>query len=535
MSLLPSVFDRREALHVATPHERTTPVTEGIRVLVVQIGGLSETLAEQMPTLRALREHGAHGALRSGDYGAAADVLWRTGAGPQLSGAVLVAEKAQPAVADSLSAAAQRAGLLALELSADGSDDGERMAAALSALAAQPPHLLWLSLSDLEVAVQAAGPAADETVSMALTLDARLRALVEASDLSDTCLVVVASEAPGATLRNRQEPVVLVCMAGAGIVAGPFETADGTALAPTLAALLGIAPPALCEGDVLPGTLALKAPARAQWSLVHAEQHAHLACAWLAALDGEMSATLESDLAAGAACLEAGNLPCAEQLARFALNTARSAMTDASTARLATERLHRTPLALLAVVLPALVWLLRADRLRWYLFACALLVPLIVVALELRGPESVNPTALLPLRAFLRRTATRIALALAPSILLALLGCALSVRRSAQPSVLELGIALCVYGMQVLYLLVLPAIVGFVAYGLSVRWHPPAPNLLYAHIAALLYALLAGGVLSVLPWPTLLLAAPAVRRGRNKPLKRLNFLEESHAHRRNWK
>ncbi|NLG29079.1 MAG: hypothetical protein GX557_14305 [Chloroflexi bacterium] len=534
-SLLPSVFGHREALRVATPLERPAPVAEGVRVVVVQIGGLSDALAEQMPTLQALREHGAHGALRGADYGGATDELWRTGAGAQLSGAVLVTEEAQPAVADSLIAAVQRAGLLALELPADGSNDGERMAAALSALAAQPPHLLWLSLIDLEAAVRAASPAADETVSAALTLDARLRALAEAIDLADTCLVVVVGEAPGAALSNRQDPVASVCLAGAGIVPGPFETADGRALAPTLAALLGIAPPALCEGDALLGTLALEAPARAQWSLAQAEQRAHLARAWLAALGGDLSATIESDLAAGAACLEAGNLPCAEQLARFSLNAARTAMNDASATRLATERLHRAPLALLAVMLPALLWLLRADRLRWHLFACALLVPLVAVTLELRGPEAANPTALLPLSAFLRRTATRTALALAPSIVLALLGCALSARRSAQPSVLELGIALCVYGMQVLYLLLLPAIAGFAAYGLSVRWYLPAPDLLYAHIASLLYALLAGGVLCVLPWPALLLAVPAVRRGRDKPLKRLNLLEESYAHRRDRK
>ncbi len=531
--LLPTVFGQRPTVHVSDLHAGPGLAVER-RVVVLTVGNLSEDALALMPTLRALRYQGAYGSLQPGAY-AATQPSWTTlvsGAGPAMNGSALVADWPGPLPADDLVSAARRAGrrVTVCGYGASALGDDAHVAQALEALAEDPPDLLWLQLADPGVPPVGAG-SRDVLLGPLTHLDAQISALLEAIDLEQGCLIVASVTTPeGLVGDDGPFPLVLV---GSGIYSGPLGAVEQTAFAPTVAALLGVAPPALCEGDALLTALTLDDAQRAAWLLLQARQRASLAEAWLAAREAPaLGAQVSTDIEVGTACLQAGNVPGAGQLARFALNAARGAIDTAAEARLASDRLYRMPLALLLVLLPLLWWASRRIHLRWYLLACAATVPLVYYGLYQWLGFGCELRALADVRSYVRSAAGHMSLAVAPGTLLALTGCGSRFWLSKQRSVRTLSGDLLAYGLQVCYLICLPAVVCFAAHGPAIGRHVPSAQALCVHVTSLLHGLLAAIGLTVLSWLVLLLALPAAAARRQGTIERLNVLEVSDAHRR---
>lgn len=534
--LLPTVLGQRPVPQVGQQQAEPGLATER-RVVVVTVSDLSEEQLALMPTLRALRYQGACGSLKTAEY-AATQPSWTTlvsGAGPALNGGALVAGWPVPVPPDDLVSAARRAGrrvsLCGYGASALGDD--AHLAAALQALAADPPDLLWLQLGEPGTMSPMGVGSQSDLLGTASRRDAQIGALLEAVDLARTCLVVASVTAPGdGGARALAEPAPLL-LVGAGVQAGQLGAVESTTFAPTVSALLGIAPPALCDGDALLSALALSEGERAAWSLLQAGQSAALAEAWSASIGAPvLSAQVASDLTAGRECLQAGNARGAAQLARFALEAARAALAGAAESRLAAERLYRLPLVVLLVLLPPALWASRRVHLRWFLLACAATVPLVYYGLYRWLGYGCELAALADLRGWVRDAARHVLLALAPGTLLALTGCGSSFWVGKQRSVTTLCGDLLAYALQVCYLICLPAVICFAAHGPALSWYVPSALALSLHVTSLLHTLLAAGGLLVLAGLALLLALPTAA-GRRKPSRaRLNLVEASDAHRR---
>jgi 2,3-bisphosphoglycerate-independent phosphoglycerate mutase len=138
--------------------------------------------------------------------------------------------------------------------------------AALALLRDRRPDLAFLELHAVDEAGHGWGATSAEYRAAAALADDELRRIVQALDLAQATLVVTADHGhvPAGGHGGPEAPVMEVplVMTGAGVRAGARGAASQVDLAPTLAALLGVAVPASNQGRPLLDALTLDAAGR---------------------------------------------------------------------------------------------------------------------------------------------------------------------------------------------------------------------------------------------------------------------------------
>jgi hypothetical protein len=366
----------RTPFGLATPDARTTEPLVG-QVVIVLVDGLAYHASRSMPFLNELRAKGADLECRIGlpSLSLPGRSVLMTGAWQEIHGQA-TNFNARPLPVEHLFLTARRRGLdTALAAGSDPQllfsphvaerivyprlDKGESRS--LERLEAE---LLWMGettrallrdkrpqlfLMDYTIADEAGhgwGAASPQYRAAAAAVDAEIRKLAGQIDFRRAVLMVTSDHGhtPSGGHGGPEEDVMRVplVMAGGPLQAGATGTCEQVDVAPTVAALLGVAIPASNQGRPLLGVLAL-APAVRQ-AIVQAlhEQRSRFVAHYLARLNGDTAAVAGAPVAVGV-----------DALARVA--------GQAKEQRMAADARRRliAPLAVLAVI-AALGALLRA-------------------------------------------------------------------------------------------------------------------------------------------------------------------------------
>jgi hypothetical protein len=265
--------------------EPTSPLVQ--QVVLVLVGGLTYEASLDMPYLNTLREQGLE-APCLGQYPSYSQGVWTTlitGAGPEISDAPLVnlpPEELGFLTVDNLFTEAQRADLITAiagsqwwELmvpesvvdrgffvsSGDAEGDNQVSQAALQWLNNVPPNLLLVHFSQVDAAGQAYGTASQEYKDAVQQVDSLLREIIRAISLRRNVLVVASDHGylAGGGHGGADKEVVLtpLVMVGTRIQPGTHDQVDQWDIAPTIAALLGLAVPSAAQGEILFDALAM--------------------------------------------------------------------------------------------------------------------------------------------------------------------------------------------------------------------------------------------------------------------------------------
>jgi hypothetical protein len=251
------------------------------RVVMVILDGLTLAASRQLPNLDELRGRGASFRADAGfpTYSRAVDHVLLTGV-DQEAGGVRLNSFVGPSRFDNLAARARAAGLRTTVVgnslpmigdlfgaSFDRAVFGAGFDRELQDALERPGGLLVVHLAQVDLAGHAHGAASAEYRAAARTVDARLGRIVAALDLKRDAVVVVADHGHlargghgGAEPEARMVPLVL---AGAGVRRSPEGEARLIDVAPTVAALLGLAPPGQLRGRPLLDVLELTEQERA--------------------------------------------------------------------------------------------------------------------------------------------------------------------------------------------------------------------------------------------------------------------------------
>lgn len=262
----------------------TPPPALTSRVVLVVVGGLRTDTSLELPALSLLRQQGAWRTLTLPvpNYDPSSWATLLTGTAPAEHGVVspgAAAAPAVPTVLDQAKAASLTTALAAtrpwsalvpqsvdLDLLVDpAAPDADQAALEQAQTAVQArANLTVVYLGGPERAALAAGGGSRAYLSAASAADGQLAQLLASINLRETTVLVTSdhgvTSSGGSGGGEPEVRQVLLVAAGKGIVAGHFPDAQGEDLAPTLSALLGLAPPAGAAGQPLVDMLAYAGP-----------------------------------------------------------------------------------------------------------------------------------------------------------------------------------------------------------------------------------------------------------------------------------
>ncbi len=385
-----------------TPGETGPPLAS--RLVIVIIDGLRSDALSVMPFTDELwaRSASAIVNLPPPTYAEAGWYTLLTGATPELLGLPLLPDPAQPFPSLpvgsllALNAAAGRTCAVALHATwrsllpadwcaaqlfvpgedatadqqiADGARDMER----------GRPALMLVHFSQLKTVGQTYGATDVRYRQSAQALDGMVRQVVEPA-LADGAAVAILSshglskrgDTGGAEAAVVRVPFFLM---GPGIIAGGYGSLNGVDVAPTLAALIGLPVPTLAQGRVRYDLLAADQSWQTGRQLRMATQRVQLAQRYLATwgASSEELSRLSEMIAQAERAFQGGDAQAAWQKADAALQMADEVMQQAKHARLTRERLPRLLLAVAALGLSGVLWLLWRRRYRLPVLGAALL------------------------------------------------------------------------------------------------------------------------------------------------------------------
>jgi hypothetical protein len=241
--------------------------------------------------------------------------------------------------------------------------------AALPAITDNQTNLVLVHLTQLDQAARQpeglAGPAYQQAAAQ---INSDLKKISTAIDFSDTVLIVLADHGHiesgghgGAEVEIVWQPFFMV---GAKVIPGDYSEIRQTDIAPTLAALLGTAPPMMAQGRILTEMLRLSEYDQAILQLALAEQRVALAEAYQTLLTGQASNAprLVNDLDYAQATFAQKNIQGAIQLAQLTREEADTVMNTTRTGQIQTGQIIR----LLVSALGLLVWFMVMWRRRGY-------------------------------------------------------------------------------------------------------------------------------------------------------------------------
>jgi hypothetical protein len=480
--LMTSLYAYRSPLH-SSPPAPGQPVgqPDTRRVVFVLIDALRNDTSRNlqvMPFLNELRQRGAQATMHSRppSYSEPGYTVLLTGAWPDVSdGPTINLDYAQipTFTQDDLFSAAHRAGLKTAvsgydwfqklipqnAVNASFYTPGEDQAAdrqvvdeALPWLKDGGYQLVLIHIDQVDYAGHHEGGPQDPRWDAAATrADTLLREIAATLDLNkDTMLVVSDHGQIDQGGHGGQDPIVLLepfVLAGAGVKPGNYGDVNMVDVAPTLAALLGTDIPASSQGHVRTEMLNLPPEKLAAIQSQLEAQQAQLVQAYQTAIGQTVAVQLGADTVA---------------VHQVALDAARAA-------RLRSERLPRSILALAGLLIPALVLIRYRSRVVLWLLGGGVLYVLLFnlryAVLDRRTYSLSSVTGATDLILYCAITA---ALALLIAWLVVMVGQKAFRTGAGQTASLSLGLALVT-----IYLLALPVLWSFFLNGALVTWTLP--------------------------------------------------------------
>jgi Type I phosphodiesterase / nucleotide pyrophosphatase len=493
-ALLDSMFAYRSPLRASPPAPGAAlgqPMTS--RVVLVIVDALRDDTSRKpdvMPFLNELRGRGAWATMRS-QPPSWSEPSWTTigtGAWPEINDAPpinLEYDKIWPWTQDNIFAAAKRAGLKTAVsgynwwekfISSDlrdagfftyGEDDAadrDVVNAAMPWLTGGGYQLVLIHLDQVDYAGHHQGGPRDPRWNAAATrADGMLKQIAGALDFKKDALIVLSDH--GQIDRGGhggQDPIALVepfVMTGSGVKPGQYPDVKMVDIAPTIAVLLGTNIPASSEGKPL-----------TQMLDVDVSRQTQINAAWNGQQDGVASAY---EKAIGAP--------------RQSGATAQERIAAAQHGRQVGADLLRLVITLVVTLVGAgvLIWK-RSRDVAMFLLAAVLYVALynVIFAVITGNVYSMSTVPIAGATAFVIQIAEYTLIAVIPAWFVAMLFSG-AFRRGA------LHAAQATYGFAfiTLYLLFLPALLGFAVNGAMTTWRLPDPLLIFLHFTNLIQAM----------------------------------------------
>lgn len=504
--------------------ESTSPSVQ--QAVLIVVSGLNYDASLEMPFLNSLREKGAD-ALCRGYYPSYSQTAWITlvsGAGPELNDAPLVDlphDQLRFTTVDDLFAEAKRAGLTTALLGfqwwekmipeqaidhslfvveEDAGADEQLASTALTLMANLPPNLMVIQFSQVSHAATTYGSDSSQYRDAVQRADSLLQDLAGAISLRRNVLVVTSDHGyladgghGGADAQVIFTPLV---MAGGRIVPGEYGVVDQADIAPTIAALLGLAAPSAAEGDILFDALLMdEAESTEKW-VAWAQQKVDLSDVYLESIGRPgLSSGTKGDAEVAYSSLLVRNYGSARRLASFAVQSATEEMAAGRVQRIVAEQRRRLPVAVLPVLAAAyLLWRLWSGTTA-VLFLCALATVAIYQLLFLWQGEICSFSTIGSWDTFVTESLARTATALLPSFgVLVWLAW-----RQSKRTPLEIAALNYSFGLLLSFLLGLPLAISYVLDGLEVTWRLPDPLFAFLQVSSLLQLGLAAFLCMVMP------------------------------------
>jgi hypothetical protein len=523
----------------------TNPLVQ--QVVLVVVGGLRYDASLQMPYLNSLREDGVEAPCR-GYFPSHSQTAWTTlisGAGPEVNDAPLLdirQEEIDFLTVDGLFTEAKRANLTTalagfqwwermipervldrsfFASTAAAEDDRQVSEAALEFMESLRPNFLLVHLSQVEYAGRSFGAASQQYRAAVRRVDSRIREIAQAMSLTRNVLIVTSDHghlSNGGHGGGEEEVLIIpFVMVGGRVVPGPHGEIDQTDIAPTIAALLGLAVPSAAQGEIMFDALILDEGESTEKWVSWARQRVELGSLYLESIGQEpLSEAAKGDAEIAQSSLLVRNYGSARRLAQFAVQSAAAEMSDARSQRVRTERQHRLPISLLAVGLPAYILWRRWTRTTFVLVICALATILIYNLLFLQGGHTHSFSTMGEWDTFLAESTLAMATALMPAV--AVIACL--TWRDAKRRPVEIAATNYSFALILAYFLALPLIIGYVLNGAETTWHLPDALIGFLQVSALVQLAVAAFLCLFLP----LITAPLDRllrwaRAKIRPLR----------------
>ena len=505
-------------------NDPTNPLVQ--QVVVVLIGGLRYDASLEMPFLNTLREQGLD-ARCAGDYPSYSQGAWTTlisGAGPEISDAPLVDlpyEQLSFLTVDGLFTEAKRANLTTALVgfhwwekmipeqvvdrrffvsATDAQSDLQVTQMALELMGNLPPNLLLIHLSEVTGAAQAYGTDSQEYRSAVQNADSHLREIAQVMSLTRNVLVVTSDHAyladgghGGADTEVVITPLVMV---GARIAQGSRDGIRQADIAPTVAALLGLAVPSAAQGDILFDSMVLdEAESTEKW-VSWSQQRVELSSLYLESIGQEpLTEAARGDAEVAYSSLMVRNYGSARRLAEFAVREGTREMIKGRSQRIAREQQRRLPLAALPIAAAAYVLWRRWSPTTAVLFACAVSTVVIYNLLFLWQGHVYSFSTIGDWETFATDALVRTARALVPAV------CVITwlVWRQKRRPPIEIATLIYSFALILALLLALPLAVTYVLNGFEVTWRLPHHLSAFLQVFSLLQLGMAAFLTILLP------------------------------------
>jgi hypothetical protein len=523
--IMDSIYSHRSVLAGQPSLEKpTNPLVQ--QVVLVLIGGLSYDASLEMPYLNTLRLQGLD-AQSVGYYPSYSQSAWTTlisGAGPETSDAPLVNlpyEQLQYLTVDDLFTEAKRANLTtaiagfhwwesmipeqALDrgffVSSTGAEADQEVAqAVLDLMNSIPPNLYLIHLSQVDHAVHTYGTGSEEYRAALESVDSHLEEIAQTMSLKRHVLVVASDHGylgeaghGGADKEVITTPLVVV---GPRVLTGVSTEIHQTDIAPTIAALLGLAIPSAAEGDILFDALVMDEGESTEKWVSWSQQRVELSDVYLESIGQEpLTEAAKGDAEVAYSSLLVRNYASARSLAEFAVRGATAEMIKGRSLRTAREQRQRLPVGLLPVAAIAYLLWRRWSRTTTVMLLCAAATVLIYHLLFLWEGQVYSLSTIDYWWTFATDVLVRTASALVPAI------CVLIWLVWRQKRRLPLEIAALHYSFALIlaFLLAIPLAAAYVLNGLEITWRLPNPLMAFVQVSSLVQLGMAASLTALLP------------------------------------
>jgi len=505
-------------------NDPTNPLVQ--QVVVVLIGGLRYDASLEMPFLNTLREQGLD-ARCTGDYPSYSQSAWTTlisGAGPEIGDAPLVNlpyEQLSFLTVDGLFTEAKRANLTTALVgfhwwermipeqvldrrffvsTTDAQSDLQVTETALELMGHLPPNLLLIHLSEVTGAAQAYGTDSREYRSAVQNADSHLREIAQVMSLTRNVLIVTSDHAyladGGHGGGDREVVITPLVMVGARIAQGSHDGIRQVDIAPTVAALLGLAVPSAAQGDILFDSITLdEAESTEKW-VSWSQQRVELSSLYLESIGQEaLTEAARGDAAIAYSSLMVRNYGSARRLAEFAVRESTKEMIKGRSQRSAREQQRRLPLAVLPIAAVAYLLWRRWSPTTAVLFACAVSTVVIYNLLFFWQGHVYSFSTIGDWETFATDALVRTARALVPAV------CVITwlVWRQKRRPPIEIATLIYSFALILALLLALPLAVTYVLSGFEVTWRLPHHLSAFLQVFSLLQLGMAAFLTILLP------------------------------------
>ena len=285
-------------------------------------------------------------------------------------------------------------------------------------------------------------------------------------------------------------------MVGARTAQGTHDGIRQTDIAPTVAALLGLAVPSAAQGDILFDSMTLdEAESTEKW-VAWSQQRVELSSLYLESIGQEpLTDAARGDAAIAYSSLLVRNYGSARRLAEFAVRESTREMMMGRSQRVTGEQQRRLPLAALPIAAGAYLLWRRWTSATAVLSASALSTAVIYNLLFLWQGHVFSFSTIGDWETFATDTAVRMARALVPAI------CIITwlVWRQRRRSPIEITTLIHSFGLILALLLTIPLAATYVLNGFEVTWRLPHHLSAFLQVSSLLQLGMAAFLIIPLP------------------------------------